>query len=150
MQLAVAVLVALTPMRVTVDGVAGVQPGMTPAQVSARWGVPVHPTYEVRPTCGEDEFALGSVVFTPRDRFGAVFFRRRAVTGRGIRIGSTRADVVRAYGKLPSRRNRFTGGRDYFVRGRTAELRLDVSPGGRVTQIAFGTHGAVRLDEGCA
>jgi hypothetical protein len=145
------------PVRVTLDGVAGVRPGMSAAEVSSRWSVPLRLSYELRPSCGEDDFERppidGSVVFMPHDRLGAVFFRRGAVTGRGIRIGSTLAQVRRAYGSLTSRRNRFTFGRDYFVRRRAAphwELRIDVSPSGRVAQIAFGTPTAVRLDEGCA
>jgi hypothetical protein len=146
------------PVRVTLDGVAGVHPGMSPAAVSARWDVDLHLDYEVRPDCGETDFRRppieGSLVFTPRGRFGAVFFRRGAVTGRGIRVGSTVGQLRRAYGSLTSRPDRFVpGGRDYFARSRAAphwELRIDVAASGRVTQIAFGTHAAVRLDEGCA
>jgi hypothetical protein len=146
------------PVRVTLDGVAGVRPGMSAAAVSARWGIHLRPNYEVRPGCGETDFRRspieGSAVFMPRGRFGAVFFRGGAVTGRGIRVGSTVAQLRRAYRSLTWRPNRFVpGGRNYFVRRRAAphwELRIDVGANGRVTQIVFGTHAAVRLDEGCA
>jgi hypothetical protein len=96
------------------------------------------------------------VIFMPRGRFGAVFFRKGAgaVTGRGIRIGSTLAQLRGAYPKLSSRPDRYIhGGRNYFLRRARAphwELRIDVSPEKRVTQIAFGGRASVRLDEGCA
>jgi hypothetical protein len=41
-----------TPVRVTLDGVGGARPGMNVAAVSAEWGIPLRPDYEVRPTCG--------------------------------------------------------------------------------------------------
>lgn len=146
------------PARVTLDGVGGVRPGMSVAAVSAAWGVSLRPNYEVRPTCGtariERPGVAGQAIFMPRGRFGAVFFRRGAVTGRGIRIGSTLAQLRRAYPKLSSRPDRYIhGGRNYFLRRVRAphwELRVDVSPEGRVTQIAFGERASVRLDEGCA
>jgi hypothetical protein len=147
-----------TPARVALDGVSGVRPGMSVAAVSARWGVPLRPSYEVRPTCGtariERPGIVGQAIFMPRGRFGAVFFRRGAVTGRGIRIGSTLAQLRRAYPRLTSRPDRYIhGGRHYFLRRARAphwELRVDVSPEKRVTQIAFGERESVRLDEGCA
>jgi hypothetical protein len=147
-----------TPTRVTLDGVGGVRPGMSVAAVSAAWGVPLRPNYEVRPTCGtasiERRGILGHAIFMPRGRFGAVFFRDGAVTGRGIRIGSTLAQLRRAYPQLSSRPDRYIhGGRNYFLRRARAphwELRVDVSPQKRVTQIAFGERESVRLDEGCA
>jgi hypothetical protein len=40
------------PVRVTLDGVAGVRPGMPIAVVSARWSVYLRPSYEVSPNCG--------------------------------------------------------------------------------------------------
>ena len=40
------------PVRVTLDGVDGARPGMSVAAVSAKWGVPLRPNYEVRPTSG--------------------------------------------------------------------------------------------------
>lgn len=147
-----------TPVRVTLDGVGGVRPGMSVAAVSAEWGVFLRPNYEVRPTCGtariERPGIVGEAIFMPRGRLGAVFFRRGAVTGRGIRIGSTLAELRRAYPKLSSRPDRYIpGGRNFFLRRARAphwELRVDVSPDKRVTQIAFGDRASVRLDEGCA
>jgi hypothetical protein len=83
-----------------------------------------------------------------------VFFRRGAVTGKGVRVGSTLAQVLRAYPKLTWRPDRYVhGGRNYFIRRVRAphwEIRVDVSPRMRVTQIAFGDRESVRLDEGCA
>jgi hypothetical protein len=81
------------PVRVTLDGVAGARPGMTAAQVSQRWGLRLRPSYEVRPDCGqaliERAGLRGYALFMPRDRFGAVFLRRGAASGKGIRVGST-------------------------------------------------------------
>jgi hypothetical protein len=146
------------PVRVTLDGVGGVHPGMNVQVVSDEWAVQMRPNYEVRPTCGtariERPGIVGEAIFMPRGRFGAVFLRKGAVTGRGIRIGSTLAHVRRAYTKLSSRPDRYLhGSRNYFLRRARAphwELRIDVSPMKRVTQIAFGDRASVRLDEGCA
>ena len=146
------------PARVTLDGVAGARPGMSVAAVSAAWGISLRPSYEVRSNCGtapiERPGVKGHAIFTPRGRFGAVFFQGGAVTGRGIRIGSTLAQLRRAYPKLSSRPDKYIhGARNYFVRRARAphwELRFDVSTRRRVTQIAFGERTAVRLVEGCA
>jgi hypothetical protein len=147
------------PFRLSFDGSAGARPGMSVAAVSARWGIRLRADYEVRPTCGEARIEgvagiVGHAVFMPRGRFAGVFLRRGVVTDRGIRIGSTLAEVRRAHPSLTSRSHRFLHGtREYFARRSVAphwELRIDVAPSRRVTQIAFGTHAAVRLDEGCA
>lgn len=146
------------PVLMTLDGVSGARPGMSVAAVSERWGMRLRPSYEVRPTCGQaflDRPGIrGYALFMPRGRLGAVFLRKGAVTGRGIRVGSTLAQLRRAYPVLGSRPDRYIhGGRQYFLRRKRPphwQLRFDVSPRKRVTQIVFGEHVSVRLDEGCA
>jgi hypothetical protein len=146
------------PVLVTLDSVVGARPGMTVAAVSERWGIRLRPNYEVRPTCGQAfikrQGVDGYAIFMPRGRLGAVFLRKGAVTGKGIRIGSTLAQLQRAYPTLTSRPDRYIhGGRNYsLLRARAPrwEIRFDVSPAKRVTQIVFGERESVRLDEGCA
>ena len=144
------------PVRVTLDGVEGARPGMTASAVSAAWGMPMRPSYELRADCGQALFEGrgldGYAIFTPRDSFGAVFLRKGVMTGKGIRIGSSLAQLRRAYSRLTSRPDRYVhGGRHYFLRRARAphwELRFDVSPGKRVTQIVFGTRSAVQARRG--
>ena len=145
------------PARVTLDGVGGVRPGLTERQVEARWGIRLRLDNAFGLECQPAPVRVGTLdgyaIFL-RGRFGALFLRRGAVTGNGVRIGSTLTQLRRAYGRgLTSRPNKYTpGARDFFVRRARAphwQLRIDVSPRGRVTQIAFGDD-AVRLVEGCA
>jgi hypothetical protein len=62
--------------------------------------------------------------------------------------------VRRAYPSLTARRHSFQHGTvEYFAPREAAphwELRIDVGPSKRVTQVALGTHAALRLDEACA
>ena len=145
------------PARVTLDGVAGVTPGMPPDVVARRWGVRLRldTTFGFRCQIAEVNAArMSGYALFERRRFGSVFFDRGAVTARGIRVGSTRSDLTAAYrGRLTRRRNAYNpGAYDYFVRRVRAprwELRFDVSARGRVERISFGNH-TVRYTEGCA
>ena len=131
---------------------------MSAGHVSELWGIQLRPNYEVRPDCGQAFLRRsgleGYALFMPRDRFGALYLRRGAVTGKGIRIGSPLAQLRSAYPRMSSRPDRYLhGSRQYFVRRVRApqwELRFDVSPRKRVTQIVFGEGRSVRLHEGCA
>jgi len=148
---------AALPARITLNGIAGVRPGMTVSQVKARWRTPVRLEDEFGSQCSATAVKArateGYAIFLNR-RFGAVFLRKGATTDTGITIGSRLKDLRRAYGaRLTSRPNKYTpGARDFFVRRATRprwELRFDVSAKGRVTTIGFG-NSAVRLVEGCA
>lgn len=112
------------PVRVTLDGVAGVRPGMFVFDVSARWSVSLRPSYEVSSTCGPADIRRVAGV-----EGYAVFMPTRE---------PNRFDPQGAY---------------YFVRRTAAphwELRFDFDAQKRVRRIAFGTRDAVRLDEACA
>jgi hypothetical protein len=142
--LLIATILASLPAPVTLHGVGGVTPGMTPAQVSEAWRVPVKPnTYGAGSTCATAAIRKGKLqgyAIFENKRFGAVFFFKGAVaTDTGIRLGSTLAQVRRAYGSrakvlpdkyTPKAKNIFVGGK--------WKLRFDVNPKGRVTVIAFG------------
>jgi hypothetical protein len=148
------------PVPVSLEhGVASVRPGASTSEVERRWGVSLRPSYEVSPNCGPADIrgvpgVAGYVVFMPRDRFGAAFLSKGAVTGRGIRIGSTLAELKRAHRRLRREPNRSDPqGAYYFVRRRLAphwEFRFDVDASKRVQRIVFGTRAAARLDEACA
>ncbi len=130
---------------------------MTVAQVDARWGVKLRLDRSLGSGCATASVRRGGMsgyALFENGRFGAVWFRKGAVTPAGIRIGSTVGALRKAYGfRLGSRLNKYTpGARDYFLRSPSRprwELRFDVSPRGRVTEIAFGSR-AVRYVEGCA
>jgi hypothetical protein len=148
------------PVPVSLEhGVASVRPGASTSEAERRWGVSLRPSYEVSPNCGPADIrgvpgVAGYVVFMPRDRFGAAFLSEGAVTGRGIRIGSTLPELKRAYRRLRREPNRFEPqGAYYVVRRRLAphwEFRFDVDASKRVRRIVFGTRAAARLDEACA
>jgi len=145
------------PARITLDGIAGVVPGMTPDEVERRWGVLLLLPDNVHSLgCRRAEIEAGAMrghALFAEDRLSAAIFNRGAVTDKGIRIGSTLAALRRAYGaRLTSRPAQgASGGREYFVARRAAprwELRFDVSRAGRVAQIGFGA-AALRGPNGC-
>jgi hypothetical protein len=141
---------------VTLDGIGGVKPGMTPDAVARQWGVSlgsVSTTSPCEAVAVRSARVRGYAIFE-HGRLGAVFFSAGAKTGAGVAIGSTRGVLQTAYGRrLRSQPNKYTvGGRDYYVTRAKAphwQLRVDVSPGGKVVSVAFGSR-AVHLVEGCA
>ena len=142
MGLRVAFVLAVLPAPVTLHGVGGVTPGMTPAQVAKAWGVPI--TLSVAPpgsTCQTATIRKGGVTgyaIFERKRFGAVFFRGGVKTDTGIQVGVPITNVKKAYGaklKLsPSKYN--PKARTGFV-GTKWKLRFDIDAGGRVSGIGF-------------
>ena len=148
---------AALPSTMTLDGVGGIRPGSSEREVERRWGVELELDYAFGAQCAPARLSApgvtGYVIFR-NGRFGAVFLRKGGRTGRGIRIGSTLAQLRAAYGSLlTSRPNEYTpGARDYFVtRARRPhwQLRFDVSPRGRIVEMGFGDR-SVRLVEACA
>jgi hypothetical protein len=146
------------PAPVTLDGVAGVVPGMTPEQVARRWATRVEPgAEEISPGCRTANVRKNAVrgyALFERGRFAAVWFERGVWTRAGIRIGSTRATLVRAYGsRLAWRRHAYEPGGWYaFLTRRMSprwRIRFDVSRFGKVSRIGFGAR-AVAYVEGCA
>jgi hypothetical protein len=146
------------PAPVTLDGVGDVVPGMTPAQVSARWGLPIRLGRDtVSPGCQTATVSKGGVRGYPlfeNRRFGAVFFDRGARTPSGITIGSTVAQLRRAYGsRLRVEHHAYVPrGHYFFLRRRQRphwQIRFDSNAKNRITQIAFGGRAATYI-EGCA
>ena len=142
---------------VTLDGVSGAVPGMRPAQVADALGAPVRLMGPASDVCRVALISAGPLrgyaIFEDR-RLGALFFEKGARTGKGIRIGSTVADLEAAYGnRLRSQPDKYVpGARNLFVRRAKAphwELRFDVSKAGKVTTIAQGAR-PVRYVEACS
>ena len=143
------------PAPVTLTGVSGVVPGMSRAEVQRRWATPVS-FYKAPPSPNCDQADIkarsmrGYVIFFKK-RFAAVFFYAGARTPEDIHIGSTTAQLRKAYvRRLHSEQDQLLpkGSRNWYLLGKRYELRFDTSVKGRVTQIAFGD-AAVHLVEGC-
>lgn len=139
---------------VTLDGVRGVRPGLSEAEVERRLGVTLHP--ERFGSCTIAFFGSGtdrSHAILWRGRLGSLWFEGDARTDRGIRIGSSFRQLRRTYPRSTIRKDYYVpAARNVFVRRTRAphwRLRFDVSPEGRVTRIAFGNW-TVFLVEGCA
>jgi hypothetical protein len=146
------------PAPVTLDGIGGVVPGLRPEEVAVRWGTRIKlGSEEISPGCRTADVRKGGVegyALFERGRFGAVWFARGVSTPSGIRIGSTRSALVRAYGsRLEWKRHAYQPGGWYVFLTRRARphwrIRFDVSAQGRVTRIGFGGR-AVAYTEGCA
>jgi hypothetical protein len=90
------------PTLVTLDGVGGVLPGMTAAQVSRIWRTPVRLGPDAASAgCRTAKISTGRVrgyALFENGKLGAVWFDRGVRTPSGITIGSTVPQLVRAYG----------------------------------------------------
>jgi len=144
-----------TPWRVGFAGVRGVQPGMTVAQVRARWHVRFSFSTGSAPGCKIGGFTKdgveGGALFQD-GKFDAVWFSRGVTTPEGVRIGSRVADLRRIYGaRLRHARNLYDPKRPlYYVRGGRSRWYLEFFPtrDGRIVRIGFGD-GLVLAPEGC-
>jgi hypothetical protein len=142
---------------VTLDGVSGATPGMSPAQVADALGAPVKLTGPAADVCRVAKIAAGPLrgyAIFEGGKLGALFFEKGAHTGKGIRIGSRAADLQAAYGeRLRSQPDKYVpDARNMFVRRARSphwELRFDVSKAGKVTTIAQGAR-QVRYVEACS
>jgi hypothetical protein len=154
MGLLVALAIAALPAPVTLLGVGGVKPGMTPAQVSRAWGTRVVlGAASPGSTCRVAQIRKGAVrgyAIFERGRFGAVFFRAGERTDTGIEVGVPLTRLKKAYGaRLKLSPAKYTPkAQTGFVGGRW-KLRFDIDAGGRVTSIGFGGT-AVTYVEGCS
>ncbi|MGZ4412361.1 MAG: hypothetical protein ACXVY8_09540 [Gaiellaceae bacterium] len=142
------------PMLVTVDGVAGVRPGMQVAEVNRRWGTRLRPVG--MEGCRSAIFSRGGVrgvAYFDNRGFGAVSFSSGARTATGIGIGSSEQRLRHAYPSLVRQPDKYVkDASNYFLRRNAARrwwLRFDVSPRHRVTHIWFG-NGMTQLVEGCS
>ena len=151
----------MTPLRITLEGVAGVRPGMTLAQAQSRLGSPLvlshaRPGSDCRMARISTDPLRGDALFV-HERLSALFFTAGVETDRGIGIGSTRAELVKAYGAShlifwpapPSQASFhvYTKAR-YLGDGRALRFDLDVDPG-HVTRIGVGGRALARTNGRC-
>jgi hypothetical protein len=145
------------PAPLTLYGVAGVRPGMTPAQVRERWGIEADTPGPGFNGCTGAAFQVGAlhgVALFERHRFSSVTFDRGARTGNGIVLGAPLPALKRAYGsQLRSHRKPYSmpAVQDFFVRKPSrpyAWLYFSMKQG-RVQSISYG-NASVFYEEGCA
>ena len=87
--------------QITLAGVNGVAPGMTPGQVQRAWGIPIRLTETTGSLCRRARVSVGRVRGFALFQYGhlaALFFTSGVKTDRGIEIGSARNALIEAYG----------------------------------------------------
>ena len=142
----------LVGAHLTLDGVAGVAPGMTPVQVRGAWGIPIVVGASKKGSkCRMARVASGPVrgyALFEKGRLSAVFFTAGMRTDRGIGVGSTTEALTMAYGAakllfVPARNSRsaihvYTRAR-YLGDKRALRFDLDPQVNRVVTQIGMGS-----------
>jgi hypothetical protein len=138
----------LRAAQVTLAGVAGVTPGMTPLQVQGVWEIPIVLTGPIGSPCRMARVVAGPVrgyALFQHGRLGALFFTAGVKTDRGIEVGSTSKAIIKAYGssRLLFWPSPDSSGIDVYTRkrypGDGRALRFDLDPQThRVTQIGLG------------
>src|SRR5207248_9570306 len=119
--------------RVSFAGVRGVQPGMTVAQVRARWHVRFSFATGSARGCKIGGFrkdgGVGGALFQD-GQVDAVWFDRGARTPEGVRVGSHVSDLRRIYGaRLRHDQNVYDPKRPlYWVRGGKSKWFLEFFP----------------------
>ena len=135
---------------VTLDGVGGVVPGMTVAQIEQLWGWSIQP---VGRPCGFVPFGVGGVhgrALFSDGKLGALFFDRGATTLSGIGIGTKLSVLVKRFGANLKTQ---AGSQFLFLVRHDAphwQIRFDLDPATRtVAQIGFGEDWYVHVLAGC-
>jgi hypothetical protein len=147
------------PTVVTLDGISGARPGMSPGQVASLWGLDLKlEGSKGFPGCRTAIFRVGGItgsVLFQNGRWRAAWFSRGVRTPSGIRIGSTLTTLKRTYDSRLTREHAlYARGVWLYYLWRTHSphwrLRFDVSGAGRVQSIGFGESDYVTAQEGCA
>ena len=151
--------VGTPPAVVTLDGIGGAVPGMSPHQLESLWSMRLRlEGSKGFPGCKTAVLHAagisGDAMFQD-GRWRAAWFTRGVRTPSGIRIGSTLAALKRAYGSRLTRVHALYARALwlYYLRRTRAPhwlLRFDVSAAGRVQSIGFGESDSVTAQEGCA
>lgn len=134
---------------VTLDGVGGVVPGMTVAQIQAVWGIPLQPSGRA---CAFVPFTIAGVhgrALFSGGKLGALFFDQGATTLSGIGIGASLATLTKRFGdRLQTER----GSEFLFLTRHDTphwQIRFDLDATRHVVQIGFGENWHVHVLAGC-